>query len=217
MFLSPRKPEGSPREQPFNAPMDDAQRAGFTKRFAKEWTKKIKHEKKYNTSYNICPYKVAKFNPNYTMPQSQWSYIIELKRAAEREYVDPKPTREAPRHSTRTQSQPKRTNTYVPSWHASNTFARGTVSLGRYFPTLTHKKLGVRTPQGKGNNCVSLVIPRNSKRGSQGNYVQVTSHAKLINSVQLINIGGPKTNTFVGKVHLTNFTNGNNGAVNKMV
>ena len=113
--------------------------------------------------------------------------------------------------------QKKRTNTYVPSWHASNTFARGTVSLGKYFPTLTHKKLGVRTPQGKWNNCVSLVIPRNSKRGSQGNYVQVTSHAKLINSVQLINIGGPKTNTFVGKVHLTNFTNGNNGAVNKMV
>ena len=217
VFVSPRKPEGSPREQPFNAPMDDAQRAGFTRRFAKEWTKKIKHEKKYDTSYYICPYKVAKFNPNFTMPQSQWSYIIELKRAAEREYVDPRPTREAPRHSTRTPAQPKRTNACAPSWHASNTFARGTVSMGRYFPTLSHKRLEVRTPQEEWNNNVSLVIPRNSKRNPHGNNVRITSHAKLTNSIQLININSPKATAFGGKVHLTTSENGNNVVIKRMV
>ena len=104
---------------------------------------------------------------------------MELKRTAEREYVDPRPTREAPQHSTRMPARPKKTNACAPSWHATNTFARGTVSMGRYFPTCTQRK----TPQG--------------------NKVQVTNHARLTNGIQRINIGSHKVNTLVGKVRLT--------------
>ena len=61
----------------------------------------MKHEKKNTSEYRIDFHKVAKRNPDFTVPTAEWEYMEFLKAQADEAYEDPLKDRVPPRRSTR--------------------------------------------------------------------------------------------------------------------
>ena len=86
---------------PIDTPLSDDRRSKLKDRFSKEWTRKVKHERKNSSQYAIDLHKIAKRHPSYTVPTEEWEYLETLKAKAEDSYEDPLKSRDPVRRSKR--------------------------------------------------------------------------------------------------------------------
>ena len=135
---------GSPRLDPIDAPLLQKRRDKLTKEFDREWKKKVKYDKKHQSTYRIDLFKVAGRNPSYTIPTKEWEYLEAMKATAEESYEDPSPCREPVRRTGRdkntvrdglyhsTLNSDVNTDMYKLDWHRSESYDRGEVLHSRY-------------------------------------------------------------------------------------
>ena len=93
--------KGAPRLAPVDQPLLDKRKGELKRGFKEQWAKKVKHEKKNTSEYRIDFHKVAKRNPDFTVPTAEWEYMEFLKAQADEAYEDPLKDRVPARRSTR--------------------------------------------------------------------------------------------------------------------